>query len=752
MIGNLVLSILFATMGSNEVKGRVYDAYSKEPLPFVNIIIKGTGIGTVTDDKGFYTLQVPDSIENFDIVYSMMGYKKAEKRIRFDKENSITVNIAMRMETLKIQGIIVSAKRERFKESASITPTSISQKELKLLPSFIESDLMRTIEMLPGVTKSSDFSTDISVRGGGPDQNQVLIDDIPLLNPSHLFGLVSAFNVNAIRNAELLASGIPVKHDASLSSVLDIKTRGVGQEIKGLTGVVSLSPLSSGLTIGSPIQSLNTNFLLTARRTYMDKLLALFHTDLPYYFYDGYMHTETRIGDWTAILSGYMGKDFLDVRDEDNSSIKIVGFDWGNRVGALNLFHSFADDGLLHFSTGWSNHNFNIRIMDTLFITSGTINVGTFGVDYSRKFAGHKITFGIGENYRPFDYESNLQMGYNYKYDDIWSNRGMMYIEDQYAPVKKLLLRGGVSLTHYHSETAKVNVCNTDVFGAYRLATKYFISDVLAVTTSIGNFHQYVVPGGSVIMGSSFPVYYWIPLGGQYDPEVAHHFNLGCEGWFTDKFYFSLETYYRKYNHLLQMRDLENIDIENEEVYYKTMLESGYGKAYGLDALLKKEMGRFRGWLSYTFLNTDATFGDYTYPTEWDRRHNLHLMFLGTLPKSWDVGAQLTFSTGNPYTSALARFRYRRPSLPYDDTDPLWVELEGKKNQVRYPPYLRLDISSSKVFYFGNNELDLKVSVFNVLNRRNVFFYYYDYDKEPPVKKPFYMLPIIPSIELVYRF
>jgi len=152
------------------------------------------------------------------------------------------------------------------------------------------------------------------------------------------------------------------------------------------------------------------------------------------------------------------------------------------------------------------------------------------------------------------------------------------------------------------------------------------------------------------------------------------------------------------------------------------------------------------------FLKTDATFGDYTYPTEWDRRHNFHLMLLESLPRGWDAGVQLTFSTGNPYTSDLARFRYRRPNLPYDDKDPYWVELEGKKNQVRYPPYLRLDISSSKVFYFGNNELDLKVSVFNVLNRRNVFFYYYDYDKEPPVKKPFYMLPIIPSIELVYRF
>ena len=172
--------------------GEVYDVSTKEPLQMVNIVIVGTGFGTVTDDKGYYSLIMPDSLSEFKVRYSMMGYGQVIKDLKFSTREYLTVNVAMHMEPLKAQGILVSAKKKKFRSTASITPSSLSQKDLMMLPSFIEGDLMRTLEALPGVTKSSDFSTSISVRGGGPDQNMVLIDDVPLLNPFHLFGLVSA--------------------------------------------------------------------------------------------------------------------------------------------------------------------------------------------------------------------------------------------------------------------------------------------------------------------------------------------------------------------------------------------------------------------------------------------------------------------------------------------------------------------------------------------------------------------------------
>jgi hypothetical protein len=753
MISHMLLVFLLAAPGK-VIRGKVYDSYSKEALPFVNIVVEGTGVGMVTDNEGYYSLEIPDTLDNFFLVYTMIGYTQERKWIAFKEKESMVLNVAMRMELLKVQGIIVSAKRERFKESASITPTSISHKELRVLPSFIEGDLMRTIEMLPGVTKATDFSTSISVRGGGPDQNEVLIDDAPILNPSHLFGLVSAFNVNAIRSAELYSSGIPMRHDNSLSSVLDIRTRGVEREIKGLTGVVSVSPLSSGLTLGSPISRANSNFLLTARRTYADQLLKLFDYDLPYYFYDAYLHAETDAKGWSFILSGYTGKDFLDIRDEDNDDLSIVGFDWGNKVGSLNVFRSWDDD-LFHAEAGWSSHDFGFKILDTLFVTHGHLHVGSFGVDYTKKIKGHEVTAGIIENYRPFAYDVNFLMGYRYEYSDIWSNRALLFLSDKFSLTEKLIVSAGIGFTHYYSQAEKFNAENLDYLRAYRLSAKYFLDDLRAVTVSFGNFHQYVVPGGGV-MGpednNTFPIYYWVPLGGEYDPEEAHHVNVGCEGWITEQYYFSLEGYYRNYNHLLQMRDISEIDISNEEEYYRSMLEDGSGKAYGFDLLLKKEIGTVRGWLSYSFLKSNATFGEESYPTIWDRTHNVHFMLLSSLPWKWEGSTQLTFSTGNPFTSDLARFRYRDGTLPYPEDDPEWIELGGEKNAVRYPPYLRVDVSASKSFYFGNNELDLKLSIFNVLNRKNVFLYYYDYDTEPPVKKPFHMLPIIPSIEIVFRF
>jgi hypothetical protein len=733
--------------------GNVYDASTKEPLPMVNIVIVGTEKGTVTDDRGYYSLIVSDSLDEFKVRYSMIGYRQIAKEVKFYGQEYLTVDVAMHMEPLKAQGILVSAKKKKFRSTASMTPPSLSDKDLRMMPSFVEGDLMRTIEALPGVTKSSDFSTSVSVRGGSPDQNRVLLDDVPLLNPFHLFGLVSAFNSNSIKSAELYSSGIPVRHDASLSSVLDIKTKGVDRQIEGLSGVASLSLLSGSLAAGSKIPSINSNFLLSVRRTYADKLLPLFGYELPYYFYDGYMHWETDIKDWSLVLSGYTGKDFLDIRDEDDESIKIIGFDWGNDVAALNLFHSSQEGDLTHIFAGYSNHNFYLRVLDTLFITNGNIDVGTFGAAYTKNFKKHEVTVGLEDYYRPFEYNVNFNMGFSYSYEDIWSNKLSMYIEDKFDLSEQLILSGGLALTHYYSESEEFEQENSDFFRAYRLSAKYFFDDLRAVTFSFGNFHQYIVPGGTLInMGVDIPIYYWIPLGGEYDPEEAHHFNLGFEGWLKEDLYFSLESYYRKYSRLLNMKNMEDIQMTTEEEYYETMLEEGNGKAYGLDFLLKKEIGNLRGWLSYSFLKTDVTFGDVSYPTGWDRNHNFHLTLLALLGKKYEAGVQFSFCTGNPYTTDLARYRYREELMPYGKDEISWVELQGGKNQVRYPSYVRLDFSLGKSFYFGNNELDVKLSMYNVLNSKNVFMYYYDYDEEPPVKEPFYMLPRIPAVEFIYKF
>ncbi|MEJ2567759.1 MAG: TonB-dependent receptor plug domain-containing protein, partial [candidate division WOR-3 bacterium] len=709
--------------------------------------------GTVTDDKGYYSLIVSDSVDEFKVRYSMIGYRQVIKEVKFGGQEYLISDVAMHMEPLKAQGIIVSAKKKKFRNTASMTPHSLSDKDLKIMPSFVVGDLMRTIEALPGVTKSSDFSTSVSVRGGSPDQNRVLLDDVPLLNPFHLFGLVSAFNSNSIKSAELYSSGIPVRHDASLSSVLDIKTKGVGRQIEGLSGVTSLSLLSGNLAVGSKIPSINSNFLLSVRRTYADKLLPLFGYELPYYFYDGYIHWETDIKDWSLVLSGYTGKDFLDIRDEDDESIKIIGFDWGNDVAALNLFHSNREGDLAHIFAGYSNHDFYLRVLDTLFITNGNIDVGTFGAAYTKGFKKHEITVGLEDYYRPFEYNVNFNMGFSYSYEDIWSNRLSMYIEDEFKLSDYLIFSGGLALTHYYSKSGEFDLENSDLFRAYRLSAKYFFDDLRALTFSFGNFHQYIVPGGNLLnMGVDIPIYYWIPLGGKYDPEEAHHFNLGFEGWLREDLYFSLESYYRKYSRLLNMKNMEDIHMTTEEEYYETMLEEGDGKAYGLDFLLKKEIGNLRGWLSYSFLKTDVTFGDQSYPTGWDRNHNFHLTLLALLGKKYEAGAQFSFCTGNPYTTDLARYRYREELMPYGENEISWVELQGGKNQVRYPSYVRLDLSLGRSFYFGNNELDIKLSMYNVLNSKNVFMYYYDYDEEPPVKEPFYMLPRIPALEFIYKF
>jgi hypothetical protein len=749
----LILYLFLSTGGYKVVTGNVFDATSKEPLPMVNIVVEGTEIGTTTDNDGSYSIILPDTLKKIKLVCSMMGYKEVKSEIFFFNKDYLETDIAMRVVPLKSQGILVSAKRKKFRESATITPTSLSTEDLLTLPSFYEGDLMRTLEALPGITKASDFSTDIAVRGGSPDQNLVLLDDIPILRPFHLSGIFSAFNVNAIKSAELRASGIPAEYDASLSSVLNIKSKGVGREIKRLTGVFSLGLLSAGATIGSPVPSLNTNFLFTVRRTYLDKI---FPEEFPYYFYDGYLHIETDITDrWTVVLSGYKGKDFLDVRDEDNEEIRIVGLDWDNSVAGLNIFYSGGNESLLHFSTGWSKHSFHFRFMDTTLVTNGFIDIATLGTDYTRTFGGHELKTGLKEEYRPFKYDINFNMGMSYEYRDIWNNRTLGFIEDKFSPMKDLLFSGGIALTHYYSQSKELNQKKNEFFRSYRVTAKYFLNDLEALTLSFGNFHQYevpLVPEESEVGGMSLPFYYLIPLGGEYNPEEAHHVNLGYEGWLKESFYFSVEGYYRFYNRLYKMSEESEVDIDNAEEYYKTMFEEGEGDAYGMDFLLRKEIGKLRGWFSYTFLKSQVKSGDEYYPSIWDRTHNLYLVLFALLPKEWDIGIQFVFSTGNPFTTSLARYRYRDSGTPYYNDNTTWMELQGEKNAVRFQSYLRLDVCTTKTFYFGNNEGDLKISLYNALNRENVFFYYYDYDEETPIKKAFNMLPIIPSVEFIYRF
>ncbi|OQX51092.1 MAG: hypothetical protein B5M53_11360 [Candidatus Cloacimonas sp. 4484_209] len=682
----------------------------------------------------------------------MMGYKTETRTIKHPGRKNITLNIGMRIKVLKLQGVIVSAKKDEFKKSARISPVSLSHRELETAPSFIEGDLMRTLETMPGVTKTSDFSSAISVRGGGPDQNLVLLDNIPLLNVNHLFGLVSAFNIDAISNVKLWASGIPIAYDASLSSVLDVHSRGAKSEIKGLSGSTSLSLLSSKLTIGTPLSFLNSNILISARRTYADKLLKLFHYNLPYYFYDGYFHSESHIDNWVMVLSGFRGKDLLDLKNEDDPSMTIVKVGWDNTVGALNLFHSVGKKGLFHIATGWSNYNFNMRIMDTLSVMNTGMNVGSIIADYSQKFGGQKLTIGLKEQYRPFDYNVSFLMGLNYSFSRPWINLGSVYIEDEFSPIKKLMLSGGVSFTHYYSKCKDFHISHTVYPRAYRLSGKYFLSDLRALTFSFGNFHQYVVPaslgGKDVIM----PLFNWVPLSGNYEPEEAYHTDIGYEGWFNSNYYFAIDGYYKNYSHLLEMKDASNIEVSSSQELYETMFQDGSGKSYGIDVIIKKEVGNIKGWLSYSFLRTYLSYDTLKFPADWDRNHNFHFVLLSVLPWNMVSALQLSYTTGNPYTGVVGRYLHRWEKKPGGDDNPGWWEVESKKNGLRFPPYLRLDVSADKTFYLQNKTLNLKLSIYNLLNYKNVLFYYRDYDTEPPVQKSFYDLPIIPSVEIKFMF
>lgn len=764
MFEPLFLSILMITIGGKTISGKVYDYNSKNTLPLVNILVEGTNIGTFTDSNGYYKIEIPDSLSSVVLRYTMIGYEKKRKEIRTDKGKIISVDIEMRMKPLAAQGVLITARKEDFRESSSITAPSLSQKNLMFLPSLIQSDLMRTIEMMSGITKVSDFTNSISVRGGAPDQNLILIDNVPILKPSHLFGIVSTYNTDVVEKAKLYKSGISARYDDMLSSVLDIRTKGLESKAEGFTGNISSSFLSSKITLGSKIPIINGNILISVRRSYVDKLLKLFDYDLPYYFYDGHLNLESNLGNWLFTLSTYKGKDFLKYKlyynKEEDSLYTVADVNWDNSLFSLGAFYPCGEGSLLHFSAGFSEYKSLQNFSDSIVDSKTKIKIFTTAADYSHKFNKHKVTIGLYDYLKPFDYELSVQTGFRYKLEDKLSNRASLFVEDQISAWKDLLLKGGIAFNHYYSKGDSINSSNSKVLTTYRLSCKYFLNDLTAFVLSFGNYHQYQVPAAIEVKETLVitPISIKLPLYGKYEPEKARHLNAGFEGWFSESFYFSIEGYYRYYNHLLQMKEkFKNIDIQNTQSLYETVFESGTGNTWGADFTLKKEKGKLSGWLSYTFLKSEVSFDTLTYIPDWERTHNFHAALLARLGWGLVSGLQFSFSTGNPYTGATGRF-YRKlpyPHHPVFTEEDDWGILKGRKNNERFPPYIRLDLSLSRCFYLEDKELEIKFSIYNITNHKNVFFYYYDYsnsNQNPPTKESFNMLPIVPSIEIKYKF
>jgi hypothetical protein len=721
---------LFVLVGAS-FEGVVQDSKTKELLPSASVYLEGTSFGTATDDKGHFRIENIPAGEYY-LVISLIGYRPFRQLIVANASDRLTKNALLVSEVITLPGIQVTGHRNDFLREVKPSSYKITPREFGIPPPFLENDLFRTLQTLPGVVTVSDFSSALYVRGSSPDQNLVLLDGAQVYNPFHLGGLFSTFETDALESAEFLTGGFPAEFGGHLASVLDVRT--YPGDTTRYQGLVGASVLGSRFRFEGPLPK--GSFLVSGRYTYFDKVLPLFGVTFPYYFYDG--HGTVRFHPFANTVIKFSG--FL---SNDNFHLAEEGFDlrfgWGNKAASLNLTQIFTDKFFSQFTAAWSQLHTDFVFGD-LFNINNSMNDRVLKNITTIQWAEHDFKFGFEYKHTDFRYETKIM---NLVNDTIQGqpNYGALFCQATFRPWTVLIIEPGIRVDYYRVHYTETKTYTTP---DPRLGLKYFLTPATALKLSFGRYHQFI--GSTMPEQGMLPVYFWIPIFDAHPPQEAFHYIFGIER-VTDTQELMAEVYYKNLSSLLVFND--NLDPKDVG---GTIFLPAKGNACGIDILAKERWGKFQGWLTYSLGYSRFERNNVEYYTSFDRRHSLSLIGSYQLTKGWDLSLRFNLGSGLPYTGAVTRYRRYRINPFWDDYRFRWTEIGGTKNGQRYPVYHRLDFNIAKNFRLGFGNLTVTAQVINVYNNKNVFIYYYDYRTEPPIRRSVTMIPLIGSVNLELKF
>jgi hypothetical protein len=768
----LLATAAFAQAGA--VNGFVRDSSDGGPLAYCNVYLDKTEYGTATNDKGyFYIGHVPQG--KYQLVASFVGYKSVTRPLSVGPNQTVNVDLELPPGAIEVQEVKVSAARSRFEREVEVSAVRLETKQLQFIPKVGgEVDLFRTIQLLPGVIATSDFSNRLYIRGGSPDQNLILLDGITVYNPSHLFGLFSPFISDAVSDVTLLAGGFPAKYGGRLSSVLDVTTKEGNS--KQFTGDASLSmiaaqglvegPIPWGMTndevqmtsdstgrdsalVPSPsplVHSSRGSYLLAGRRTYLpDVLLKAFGIDgLGYYFYD--LMGKANYEPWKDsrfTLTGLAAEDVLDFWDPQDPNGLKAKMTWGNRGASIRWNRVFTPILYGEVVGAWSNFysNFNVDLS-----SSTDAQMSTDLTDLTLKadlnwYAADRHTLDLGFDGRFA--RSSMSFVYDttgfHTADTLWPLA--VYVDEKWEVVPgRLYLKPGFRLSYYSK--------GRRFAPEPRLGLKYHPRKNTALNLAVGRFTQPMVTLNST--DAVFSIYdMWLPVQADQALPTALHFIAGAEQWFKRDLVFSLEGYYKDYSNLLETRYGEYFTPPDS-----LLVADGY--SFGADLMLRKTEGWVNGWISYSYMWTRRSIGEEVYHPHYDRRHNANVVL--TFPHLvWgiDVSAKWTLGTGLPYSGSLGYY----PLYQYRPVDPNWWRrpewqfIDGPRDAFRYPVYHRLDAGVTRTWKKKWGEITAFLDVTNLYNAKNVLLYYWEVGKDGlPARHSVGMIPILPTIGVKARF
>lgn len=761
------------------VSGYIKDAQNGEGLIGATVYVKELQNGTATNPYGFYSITLQPGSYHF--VFSYAGYQSVDKEFTLDKEN-LNVNLELQPEITELEEVIILSENASDNiRNIEMSTNKVDIATVKKIPALLgEVDLVRSIQLLPGVSTVGEGANGFNVRGGNVDQNLVLLDGAPVYNSSHLFGFFSVFNPDAVKDVKLYKGGIPAQYGGRASSILDVKMKEGNSKALEVNGGIGL--IFSRLSLEAPIVKDKASFIVAARRSYIDILAKPFLSGTlegsKFNFYDLTAKVNYAIDEKnTVFLSGYFGRDVFGAG---------FGFNWGNSTLSARWNHIFSDKLFLNLTAFYSNYdylldsdisnekpsdyfrwssniiNHSIKPDFTYYLNpENTINFGGQIISYNFKpgtaaatSAGNVREFGLSNK---LGLESSLYLGHDWKISDNFQLQyGLRFSNYQFRSPDNIYyerIYAGISIEDPSGyKIAKVTAQENAAIANYsnfepRAALNWILNDYSSIKMSYNRMAQYVHLMSNT--AASTPLDVWTSSTNNIKPQLSDQFALGLFKNFADNtLEFSMESYYKLLSNQIDYADRSNLFLN--PAFEKDLL-FGEGRAYGLETFLKKNDGKLTGWISYTLSRTErkieALNKNDWFPSRFDRTHNFNIVAQYELNNRYSFGGNFAFITGVPYSLPIQKFQYDGISYP--------LVLPGTRGNIRVPDYHRLDFSLTKKLrksLFGKGEAEWVISVYNLYNRRNPYSIYTQPNEDNTLKTEAVRLSIIGSFVPAFTY
>lgn len=778
------------------ISGYLTDGESVETLIGAHVFEDIRRQGTTTNPYGFYTLTLPEG--EVSIGFSYLGYAQQARRFVLQKDTVLNVQL---FSDNRLEEVVITSDRVEAGLMATHTgAVDIPMAHIQHTPVILgEADVMKAIQMMPGVQSGVEGSAGLYVRGGSPDQNLILLDGIPIYNVDHMLGFFSVFSPEAVKKVTLFKSSFPARFGGRLSSVVDVRTN--DGDMKNFHGMFSIGLLTSKLNVEGPIRKDRTSFHLSMRRTYLDWLARPFMDKNDrggYFFYDVNAKVNHKFSDKNRLfLSMYSGKDKIDVYYKDkweNEEVKSIDKEsmdvkWGNTVVAARWNNIVSNK--LFSNTTLAYNQYRMNSDNRSMVRSGQdenafrahyksgIRDGVLLVDFDyTPTPKHHIKFGGSYIYHDFkpevmtskevttNGEEQEEKTYRSRTNsNLHANEFSLYAEDNFDIGSRLRTNLGFHLSAFH-------VQGKSFFSLQpRLSARYQLTEEITLKGSYSKMNQYIHLLTSAPI--SLPTDLWVPVTKNLKPMLSHQYTLGTYYTGIPKWEFSVEGYYKQMQNVLEYKD--GARFIGSSASWEEKVEMGKGRSFGVEMMAQRTVGNTTGWLSYTWAKSDRKFAKgginngERFPFKYDRRHQLNVVVNHKFSDRIDVSASWMYATGTTLTVEEGMVGTLRPYYPYYTYDPEYIMNPGmwqhgyveKRNNYRLPASHRLNIGANFHKKTKRGMRTWNVSVYNVYNAMNPNLAHRGYrtyknadgtEEEVPVIKKLTIFPFLPSVSYTYRF